>query len=75
MGILMSASICCNQMVSYKRAKKTCCANLRDPFMDLSKHLDLGILALIKPLNLMVLINVLVSPMCTKSVMEAWWCS
>ena len=42
--------------------------------MDLSKHLDLGILALIKPLNFMVLINVLMSPVCTKSVMEAWWC-
>ena len=43
--------------------------------MDLSKHLDLRILALIKPLNLMVLINVPMSPMCAKSVMEAWWCS
>ena len=43
--------------------------------MDLSNHLDLGILALNKPLNLMVLINVLISPVCTKSVMEVWWCS
>ena len=33
------------------------------------------ILTLIKPLNYMVLINVLTSPMCTKSVIEAWWCS
>ena len=40
--------------------------------MDFSKHLDLRILALIKPLNLMVLINVLMSPMCIESVMEAW---
>ena len=40
--------------------------------MELSKHLDLGILALIKPLNLIILINVLMSPVCTKSVMEAW---
>ena len=30
--------------------------------MDLSNHVDLGILALIKPLNLMVLINVLINP-------------
>ena len=58
-----------------EKAKNTCCASLRDPFMDLSKHLDLGILAFIKPLNLMVLINVLMSPVCTKSLMEAWWCS
>ena len=43
-----------------ERAKNTCCANLRDPFTDLSKHLDLGILDLIKPLNLMVFINVLI---------------
>ena len=62
-------------MVSLKRAKNTCCANLRDPFKDLRKHLDLGIFNLIKPLNLMVLINVLMSPVCTKRVMEAWWCS
>ena len=43
--------------------------------MNLSKHLDLGILTSIMPLNLMVLINVLMSPVFTKKVMEAWWCS
>ena len=43
--------------------------------MGLSKHLNLGILVLIKPLNLMVFNNVLMSPVCTKSLMEAWWCS
>ena len=39
-------------MISLQRAKITYCASLRSPFMDLNRHLGLGISALIKQSNL-----------------------
>ena len=55
---------------SFHRARKSKCANCKSPFMDLSRHQDLGISNFTNRSSHLDLSNVLMNLVCTRGAVE-----